>query len=262
MFCCFLVSRPRSVSVTSDPVSPIRPVGSNVTVTCTVELIAPIYDASLTLEIRLVDPAGNLLSDTTSSKSDTVYVSSRTSISMFQRHQSGLYSCTASISSPSAVKTLSGASNISTGILVPLHGCQIVLYTIPVPPAGVYLSLNGTFHANNSVFFVTDIGNSSTHSSLQCITDRIPCCRSPTYMSRVGEWYFPDKVQVPLLGSATTFYRNRGHNGNINLNRLGNNTLSPVGLFCCVVPDANDISYRLCANICEFHHKIHIIITL
>ena len=121
-----------------------------------------------------------------------------------------------------------------------------------MPPAGVYLSFNGTFHANNSIFFVTDIGNWAANTALQCITDRIPCCLSVN-RPRVGEWYFPDKLQVPIKGNAETFYRNRGANGNINLNRLSSNVLSPSGLFCCVVPDANDTSHRLCANICEFH---------
>ena len=111
------VARPRSVIVISDPVSPIQPIGSNVTVICRVELIAPIYDALLTIEIRLFDPAGNLLSGSTSSESDTVYTG-RALIRMFQRRQSGLYSCTGTISSTSMVKSVSGASNISTGNLL------------------------------------------------------------------------------------------------------------------------------------------------
>ena len=101
----------------SNPVTPIQPIGSNVTVICRVELIAPIYDALLTIEIRLFDPVGNLLSGSTSSESSTLYTS-RALISMFQRHHSGLYSCTATIRSPSVVKSVSGASNISTGNLV------------------------------------------------------------------------------------------------------------------------------------------------
>ena len=122
---------------------------------------------------------------------------------------------------------------------------------IHVPLAGVYLSFNGTFHANNSIFFVADIGNSTTNSSLQCITDRIPCCYGD--YPRVGEWYFPNKLRVPIRGRAATFYRNRGRDGNINLNRLSSNVMLPSGLFCCVVPDTNDASHRLCANICKFH---------
>lgn len=47
---------------------------------------------------------------------------------MFQRKQSGLYSCTATIRSPSVVKSVSGESNISTGML-PLLQFHLVVIT-------------------------------------------------------------------------------------------------------------------------------------
>ena len=112
------VPRPRSVIVTSHPISPIRPLGSNVTIICTAELTAPIYDPSLTIEVSLFDPAGGLLSNSTSSESDTVYTN-RALISVFQRNQSGSYGCMVTVRSPSVVKSLSGESNISTGIYIP-----------------------------------------------------------------------------------------------------------------------------------------------
>ena len=112
----YTVPHPKSVIVTSHPITPIRPLGSNVTIICIVELTAAIYDASLTIEVRLSDPVGSLLSGNTSSESDTVYTS-RALISMFQRNQSGHYGCMATIRSPSVVKSVSGESSISTGIL-------------------------------------------------------------------------------------------------------------------------------------------------
>jgi hypothetical protein len=54
---------------------------------------------------------------------------------------------------------------------------------------------------------------------------------------------------VPNLGGATSFYRIRGDEGTINLNRLNANVLMPTGLFCCEVPDATDFTRRVCANI-------------
>lgn len=66
---------------------------------------------------------------------------------------------------------------------------------------------------------------------------------------RVGEWYFPDGEVVPLQGSATSFYRNRGDDGTVNLNRINPNITLPTGLFCCVLPDATDVSQTLCIDI-------------
>ena len=121
---------------------------------------------------------------------------------------------------------------------------------------GVYLSLNWTVYANNSNILITEIGktNATSNIGLQCVTDKMPCCGS---QGRAGEWYFPDslRTQVPVLGAgasrATTFYRNRGNDGTVNLNRVSTNVMMPTGLFCCEVPDATDALLTACANIGE-----------
>ena len=116
--------------------------------------------------------------------------------------------------------------------------------------AGVYLSLRGVIYANNSVIPITEIGetNSTSNSGLQCITDRIPCCRTPP---RFGEWYFPNGTAIPLQSAATTFYRSRGDDGTVNLNRLSTSVMYPIGMFCCEVPDATETTQRVCTNIGE-----------
>ena len=102
--------------------------------------------------------------------------------------------------------------------------------------------------ANNSLIHITEIGE--TTDSVQCVTDRRPCCAA--IEGRAGEWYFPDGTRVPVIGSgatmATTFYRNRGDDGTVNLNRL-NNVIMPTGLFCCEVPDTAGADQTLCAEI-------------
>ena len=114
--------------------------------------------------------------------------------------------------------------------------------------AGVYLSLRGVVYANNSIIPITEIGEtgSTSNTGLQCITDRMSCCAA----IRAGEWYFPDGTAVPIQhGGATTFYRNRGDDGTVNLNRVNTNIIMPIGLFCCEVPDASGVIQRVCANI-------------
>ena len=115
--------------------------------------------------------------------------------------------------------------------------------------AGVYLSLRGVVYASNSAIQITEIGETNTMSNtgLQCITDRRPCCS--TLPNRLGEWFFPNGNTVPTQGGATSFYRNRGDDGTVNLNRLNTNIMMPTGLFCCEVPDASGRSQRVCANI-------------
>ena len=116
--------------------------------------------------------------------------------------------------------------------------------------AGVHLSLNGVVYANNSAIPITEIGQTNTISNtgLQCITDKRPCCVS----NRAGEWYFPDgTTTVPIQVNATSFYRNRGDDGTVNLNRLNTTNMMPTGLFCCEVPDAAAVLQRVCTNIGE-----------
>ena len=119
--------------------------------------------------------------------------------------------------------------------------------------ARVYLSLKGVVYPNNSVILITEIGETGTsqnppphpNNGLQCITDKMPCCVDE---SKAGEWYFPDSGgMVPIRSSAATFYRNRGGDGTVNLNRLNNNITMPTGRFCCEVADATDSIVTVCA---------------
>ena len=57
--------------------------------------------------------------------------------------------------------------------------------------------------------------------------------------------------------NATTFFRNRGGNGTVNLNRLNDSVTLPVGRYCCVVPDDTDVMIWACANICELTISIY-----
>ena len=106
------------------------------------------------------------------------------------------------------------------------------------------------FIANNSNINIRSIGQSSDNpnGALQCITDRIPCCLSQN--ARLGEWYLPNKELVQGTASTVKFYRSRGDNGEVSLNRPSD-ILSPFGLYCCEVPDATDASQTLCVNIGE-----------
>ena len=89
------------MTVTSDPVSPIWPVGSNVTLTCTVKL-SPSVDIPVTVNTMWTGPAGFSTTNTAQAMagSTTTYTSTAM-VSSFGRDQSGNYTCTATVSSTS-----------------------------------------------------------------------------------------------------------------------------------------------------------------
>lgn len=111
----------------------------------------------------------------------------------------------------------------------------------------MYTSFLGKVLQNNSVVYINDIGR--YESDVTCTTGRIPCCRT----HKIGEWYFPNGNQVlsysaqPIL---TVFHRNRNDDGDVNLYRRVA-VVSPLGQFCCKIPDFFDTNHTLCVNICE-----------
>ena len=74
------------------------------------------------------------------------------------------------------------------------------------------------------------------------MTDRMGCCKGT--VGGVGEWYFPNNMIVGTIGTNGSFYRNRGQ-GVVRLNRRHNATM-PTGFFCCEIPDANNVTQRIC----------------
>ena len=85
------------MAVTSDPVSPIRPIGSNITLSCIVEL-SPAVDVPVTVNFQLSNPNDSLLIITDSSEYDSTYVA-MAMVTSFNRDVSGNYTCSAYISS-------------------------------------------------------------------------------------------------------------------------------------------------------------------
>ena len=105
-------------------------------------------------------------------------------------------------------------------------------------------------YPKNSSILITEIEETTTTSNkgLQCITDNRPCCQTPP--NRHGEWIFPNRSYVPgIAQNPTSFFRNRGDDGTVNLNRLNSDVMMPTGRFCCVVPDATSVNQTVCANI-------------
>ena len=88
---------------------------------------------------------------------------------------------------------------------------------------------------------IADIGTSSPQQVV-CTTDKNPCCSNPNV---AGDWVFPNSAAP----QPTTFRRDRSVNGEINLYRISNDVISPIGRFCCRVSDAIGVQQTICVNI-------------
>ena len=109
---------PLSVNVTSHPVSPIRAIESNVTLTCTMEL-SPAVDVPVTVNTVWSGPAGFNITNTPQPVLGytTTYISTAI-VREFGRNQTGNYTCTATVVSVSTVVPASSESDmefITTG---------------------------------------------------------------------------------------------------------------------------------------------------
>ena len=113
-----LVPSPTSVTVTSYTANPVRPVGINVTLTCTVEL-SPAVDVPVTVNTVWTGPDGFMTTNTSQPVmgSTTTYTSTMI-VTSFGRNQSGIYTCNAIVTSNSQYLTdssKSGSKNVTTG---------------------------------------------------------------------------------------------------------------------------------------------------
>ena len=123
------------MDVTSHPVSPVQAIGSNVTLTCAVEL-SPAVDVPVTVNTVWTGPAGFMSNATAqpvtrSAIKNSTYTSTATVMS-FSRNKSGDYICRATVIPQSTFVTyssLSGIKRITAGmILLFLANVSIILW--------------------------------------------------------------------------------------------------------------------------------------
>ena len=101
--------------ITSTPASPIRPIGSDVTLTCIVDL-SPLVDIPVTVTAQISAPLGVTITPVTNSvmENATRYTSTAT-VGPFGRDHSGEYTCMATVELVTANPLIIGDSGV-TGI--------------------------------------------------------------------------------------------------------------------------------------------------
>lgn len=103
----------------------------------------------------------------------------------------------------------------------------------------VYFELKGKVYLNNSAVSLSEVGEGE--NALFCKTDKKDCCA--TRPNRFGEFYYPNRVTVPIARLQHHFYRNRGEQS-IFLNRR-EGARSPKGTYSCEIPNADDVMVRI-----------------
>ena len=109
-----LVPAASFVTLTSEPSTPVRPVKSDVSLVCSVDL-SPAVDVPVTVNIEIRDPLESTLTISAPTFSEGVY-SSTALIHTFDRNQSGLYTCEATVSSRSPFLLESGTLSRDLGV--------------------------------------------------------------------------------------------------------------------------------------------------
>ena len=110
------------------------------------------------------------------------------------------------------------------------------------PAVSLTLSLGTKPLANNSVVVITDIEDGrSGGSPLICATTFTPCCK----VGKQGEWYYPDGTVVPDSTANEDFFRSRNDDGELRLNRIRNNAMTPTGIFHCELPVSDNVTQTL-----------------
>ena len=108
--------------------------------------------------------------------------------------------------------------------------------------------LNGTVYHNNSIVMLENIGEDD--DALLCITNQTACCKPPytgdtgDMGDALGNWYFPNGTTVLSATVIDTssemldFYKSGGQRV-VRMNRRRGRV---DGIYCCVVPDAENVS--------------------
>ena len=121
------------VVITSSPASPSRPVGSTITLTCTVDL-SPLVDVPVTVNAQISGPAGvTITSSTNSEMVNSTRYTSTSMVSSFGRNQSGEYNCTATVGLMTANPLIIGGTGVTGMDSITIGAGKLhVLYSIVI----------------------------------------------------------------------------------------------------------------------------------
>ena len=99
-----------------------------------------------------------------------------------------------------------------------------------------------------------EIFGTTSRYSLLCASERDPCCSNS---SEAGGWYYQNGTVVPSYDQGFAFYTSRDDNGTVHLHtRDSSVSLMNTTQFCCEVLNVNDLSQKLCVDICDSDSEI------
>lgn len=130
-----LAPAPSPVMVSSSTPNPVRPIGSDVTLTCTAQVeLSLAVDVPVTVNITLIGPAGFVATNNSNPIviQGAVNFNSRAVISSFSRGQSGIYTCTATLSSVQNHIYIINSSAITDSIQVTIGEISYIIHLLTI----------------------------------------------------------------------------------------------------------------------------------
>ena len=101
---------------------------------------------------------------------------------------------------------------------------------------------------------LSEIFGTTSRYSLLCASERDRCCSNS---SEAGGWYYQNGTVVPSYDQGFAFYTSRDDNGTVHLHtRDSSVSLMNTTQFCCEVLNVNDLSQKLCVDICDSDSEI------
>ena len=124
-----LVPNATSIVITSSQANPIRPIGSTVTLTCTVGL-SPLVDILVTVNTEWTGPDGFTTINTAQPVMGSTNYTSTAMVSSFGREQSGNYTCNSSIFVNPSIRNSFILPGINSSAIIRLTVGKIVAHLV------------------------------------------------------------------------------------------------------------------------------------
>ena len=105
--------------------------------------------------------------------------------------------------------------------------------------------LNGTTYQNNSIVILKEIGEGD--DALLCITNQTACCQPPYTEDMgpaLGNWYLPNgtRLHCDTVNDTSSEMLDFYKSGDQRVVRMNRRRGGVDGIYCCVVPDAVNVS--------------------
>ena len=121
--------------------------------------------------------------------------------------------------------------------------CALLWSLVDSQPTAPYISFRGVNLLNHGYVNLSLVGDPETSTSsgdaVQCHTDIQACCSSDQPGMNSGNWFFPDRMDVPFASNAAADIHMQRTAQRVELRRRMN-AVSPSGIYRCEIMAEGD----------------------